>query len=288
MSTGTNKQRITQNNGIINDDNADLLALKLRINNLPSTTDATATASEIASGKTAYVNGVKITGTLPTLNANSGLPSNEVSHSTAGLLVLRQTNGDYILKQNSFLTALDNQVAPVIGLTANILKKDEVVLGVTGTYEGTLPWSQIGYEQPPQKLLEEFDYALDIVNEWDPTDTEFEMEFTDDENLVFFPNLDLSNVDVRIRDTFCRCPNFEHFPALYLPKVPGLGYVFVECPKLTDESLNNILLMCINATLCVKTSLQDLGLSATQIAKCKTLSNYSDFIASGWKAERNS
>ena len=32
MSEGTNKERITENNGIINDNNADLLALKTRIN----------------------------------------------------------------------------------------------------------------------------------------------------------------------------------------------------------------------------------------------------------------
>ena len=57
MSQGTNSERITQNNAIINDNNTDLEALKARINSLPDTSIATATAGDIALNKTAFVNG---------------------------------------------------------------------------------------------------------------------------------------------------------------------------------------------------------------------------------------
>lgn len=59
---------------------------------------------------------------------------------------------------------------------------------------------------------------------------------------------------------------------------------FTGCTSLSDNSLNNILLMCINATKIAKSyrTLAKIGLTSEQATRCQGLSNYADFIAAGW------
>ena len=59
--------------------------------------------------------------------------------------------------------------------------------------------------------------------------------------------------------------------------------MFSGCTSLSDESLNNILAMCKNATAYTDTkTLKYIGLTPEQANKCKTLSNYQAFLNAGW------
>lgn len=65
----------------------------------------------------------------------------------------------------------------------------------------------------------------------------------------------------------------------------GMSDMFKMCSKLSDESLNNILKMCIDATSFTGTkTLTNVGLDAQQKAKCQYLSNWNDFVNAGWSA----
>ena len=60
-------------------------------------------------------------------------------------------------------------------------------------------------------------------------------------------------------------------------------HIFYHCPALSNESLNNILAMCANATSYTGTkTLAYIGISETQATTCQGLSNYQDFINAGW------
>lgn len=80
------------------------------------------------------------------------------------------------------------------------------------------------------------------------------------------------------------CDRLVTVPQLDTTNVTNMFSMFYNCYLLSDESLNNILAMCISATQISSKKLSNIGLSTQQIAKCKTLSNYQAFLDAGWTA----
>ena len=101
-------------------------------------------------------------------------------------------------------------------------------------------------------------------------------------SLTAIPLLDTSKV-TRMDRMFRDCSNLTTIPELNTSKVTYMSSMFEGCSSLSDDSLNNIMQMCINATSYTDTkTLHYIGLSSEQANKCKTLSNYSAFTSAGW------
>ena len=89
------------------------------------TSDADATAAEILDTKTAYVNGNKLTGSMPNRGAVTGTIS-----TVSGAYTIQNGYHD-----GSGSVSIDStEQAKII---AGNIKKDVTILGVTGTYEGS-------------------------------------------------------------------------------------------------------------------------------------------------------
>ena len=100
--------------------------------------------------------------------------------------------------------------------------------------------------------------------------------------LETIPLLDTSKV-TNFRQFCADCYALKNVPILDTSSATNMLYMFKSCSELTNDSLNNILKMCINATAYTGTkTLQIIGLSGLQATTCQGLSNYDDFIASGW------
>ena len=101
-------------------------------------------------------------------------------------------------------------------------------------------------------------------------------------NLTEISLLDTSSV-TNMYHMFDGCTNLTTIPLLDTSKVTIMGYIFGGCSSLSDNSLNNILAMCTNATkITSNKTLKNIGLTSDQATKCTTLSNYSAFTAAGW------
>lgn len=96
-------------------------------------------------------------------------------------------------------------------------------------------------------------------------------------------NLTGTNNVTNLFHCFYFCNDLEDLNAFDTSSVGNFNATFTGCNSLTNESLNNILEMCINAISYegTKTLLQ-LGLSSAQATRCQSLSNYQAFLDAGW------
>lgn len=245
------------------------------VSGILDTSDATATANDILSSKTAYVNGEKITGLIPVVPSGTKIQLNNPSISlhdwtdsfsnSLNVDVFIRSNTDvkyYSLNSGFKIQIPATKIKEAVNtLKAENIKKDTKILGVTGTFEGENyfgdEYRNGSYDMPG--IL----YAITKV-----------------------PNLPIWNASPkRCTNLFRNCVNLVDVPVLSLAGVDEVANMFLNCNSLSNDSLNNILKMCANDGSNIGSSAKTLayiGLSSTQAQTCQTLSNWNAFVEAGW------
>lgn len=102
-------------------------------------------------------------------------------------------------------------------------------------------------------------------------------------SLITVPEFNTQNAET-FTDMFSGCTSLQEIPIYNTSSATSLSDMFSRCPNLSDDSLNNILTMCISATniSSKNKTLEYVGLSEEQAQKCTTLSNYQSFTEAGW------
>ena len=102
-------------------------------------------------------------------------------------------------------------------------------------------------------------------------------------SLTEIPQLNTSNV-INMSAMFYMCTSLQTIPLLDTSKVTNMYSMFNRCKNLSNDTLNNILLMCTNSdvTGVLDKTLKYIGLTEEQSNTCTTLSNYQAFLDAGW------
>jgi hypothetical protein len=101
-----------------------------------------------------------------------------------------------------------------------------------------LDWSAIGYSKRPQSIDDGYNYAIEIMNNWDATST-MDNKFLRDYNLVFMPLVDVSQTST-LNNMFQYCTGLMQVADLDYSKATYLDYIFGGCNQLKSISNFNV------------------------------------------------
>lgn len=204
--------------------------------------------------------------------------------------------------KSSIKTAIENKGVTVGGGTIDTYASKIDEINTEGDYFGEITESQYGWVGGSiTKVIKKIPENLVISS------THIDSLFEFCSSITTIPNLNLSSV-VGTRYMFNGCTSLTSMPNINLPELVDAAYMFNNCSALTDvpalnapklsiiqnmflgctalseNSLNNILSLCVNSAVTTEDykTLKYIGLTESQATKCTTLSNYQAFLNAGW------
>ena len=104
---------------------------------------------------------------------------------------------------------------------------DNILQGSTPTKIYPPNWSEIGYEDTPQGIIDGFNYAKEIYDNWDSSVISLNNKFYNNKKLMIFPSVDTSNV-INMQQAFAYSSLFS-IPLIDTSKVTDFKYAFRGC-----------------------------------------------------------
>ena len=298
------------------------------------TSDATAVATDIANGKTAYAKGEKLEGTAESITDyiysenKSGTSYSYIKQiKKVGIVDMNGAkNANSAFRDYSNLEEIKsiintNSITNTTEMfyNCNSLKSvpefdTYLVSNFQGMFFGckslkSVPKFDTSNATNLYAMFQGCTAIIDVPKFDTHLNRDMTYMFSGCENLVNIPELDTSNVK-SLSGTFTNCYSITNIPQLDTSKVTNMDRAFLNCEKLvtvplldtskitsvagfvetfkncsllSNDSLNIILQMLINATAYTGTkTLKYIGLSETQAQTCTTLSNWAACQEAGW------
>ena len=139
-------------------------------------------------------------------------------------------------KMYNNLTSKGVSVASTDTLDTMADKIDDITVGEGGGSGN--PFEVIGYDTLPTYMVDGIAYGKTIYDNWDGSvSADYSNKFSGDTNIVFLPNIDLSNA-TKTNLMFANCVNLRYVPPLDLGNSTNMTEMFSDCTSLTDIDLS--------------------------------------------------
>lgn len=135
------------------------------------------------------------------------------------------------------------------------------------TNEADINWSTIGYNGTPKSYKSDYDYALEVKNNW-TNDANLSYKFNGNSDLFIMPLVDTTNA-TNTNSMFSGCKNLRSVPKLVIENSTNMGYMFNNCNTLVDTDFTgfktgNVSNMTYMFSNCYKLKELDLSTFTTQ------------------------
>lgn len=122
-----------------------------------------------------------------------------------------------------------------------------------------IDWTALGYSNTPDVIIDGYNYAKNIYDNWDPNTTSMWYKYSGNRNLLLFPLVDTSKV-TNMANAFQDCCHLVYLPLIDTGKVDNMNMAFYECRALTsipDLDTKNVTNMTYTFQNCM--SLKSIG-----------------------------
>lgn len=154
---------------------------------------------------------------------------------------------------------------------------------------GGIDWNEIGYSTEPDVFSDAFDYAKNIYDNWDSTETTCRGKYSNDLDLVFMPLVDTSNSE-SFRNTFNNCQRLIYVPQLDTSSCTNFQYMFYNCigittiPQLDTSNSTTFQYMfyhCTSITTIPQLDASKCTIFFSAFNSCEKLTNFGGLLNAG-------